>query len=507
MRQHIHTFARWLLVLAGVQVGSSLMAEVSLPAVFSDHAVLQQEKVTPIWGWAAAGEKVTVSIGGQSQSTVGGADGRWKIQMELLPSSQPVEMIVEGSNKLVIKDVLIGEVWLCAGQSNMVMTVAESKDYDLERKNASLPQIRMFTVLSGRAETKQEDCAASWVICTPESVGDFSAVGFFAARELNQTLQRPVGILNSSAGGTLIESWLDLETQKQCVELKAFFAQRERLMAEFDRDKAAAAYKVAMTKWKLAAEAAKAANHPPPRQPSDPYGSFLGAMNVGGLFNGKIAPLIPYAVRGIAWYQGESNAHPDRVPFYETQMRLLVTDWRSRWGEELPFVWVQLPNLAKKMPWAEIREAQLRCLDLPKTGMIVSIDAGESRDIHPKDKQTIGHRLAQWALGGVYQKEVAAVSGPIFERHEMRGREIVLHFRHANGGLKATSGELKGFIMAGENKAWKPAVARIEGNTVIVHSPQITKPVAVRYAWASDPVCNLFNHAGLPASPFRTDSW
>jgi hypothetical protein len=230
-------------------------------------------------------------------------------------------------------------------------------------------------------------------------------------------------------------------------------------------------------------------------------------MNVGGLFNGMIAPLVPYALRGMVWYQGESNAHLDRARFYEAQMRLLVTDWRARWGAELPFVWVQLPNLAKKMPWPEIREAQLRCLDLPQTGMVITIDAGESRDIHPKDKQTVGHRLAQWAMGAVYHLDVPAVSGPLVVAHEVRGHEVVVRFRHTNGGLAAKDGPLKGFIIAGVDRAWKPAEARIEGETVVVSSPKVAQPVAVRYAWAPDPACNLFNGAGLPASPFRTDDW
>lgn len=230
-------------------------------------------------------------------------------------------------------------------------------------------------------------------------------------------------------------------------------------------------------------------------------------MDVGGLFNGMIAPLIPYAVRGIAWYQGESNAHPDRTRFYETQLRLLVRDMRERWDTELPFVWVQMPNLNKKMPWPEIREAQLKCLDLPNTGMAITIDAGESKDTHPKDKQIVGHRLAQWALGHVYGEKVPSISGPLPAHHEIRGSQIIVHFHHADGGLMSKGGELKGFLTAGANRAWKPATARIEGDTVVIASPQVSKPVAVRYAWASDPVCNLFNAAGLPASPFRTDDW
>lgn len=482
-------------------------AEVRLPALFSDHMVLQQDTPVPVWGWAGAGEKVEVSIAGQTQDTTAGSDGKWQVKLTPLKSAQPLEMTVKGANTITVKDVLVGETWLCSGQSNMVMTVANSKDYEKERATATLPMIRMFTVASGRSKEIKDDCVGSWVVCSPDTVGAYSAVAFYFGRELQQHRGCSVGIINSSAGGTLIESWLNEDAQRASAALKPFFEQRERLMREFDRDAAEVTHQKSMSKWKLAADAAKAAGQPEPKLPSHPRSSFLGAMDVGGLFNGMIAPLIPYAVRGIAWYQGESNAHPDRTRFYETQLRLLVRDMRQRWGAELPFVWVQMPNLNKKMPWAEIREAQLKCLDLPNTGMAITIDAGESKDTHPKDKQTVGHRLAQWALGHVYGEKVPSISGPLPAGHEIRGSELVVRFHHADGGLVSKDGELKGFLMAGENRAWKPATARIEGDTVVVTSPQVSKPVAVRYAWASDPLCNLFNAAGLPASPFRTDDW
>lgn len=491
--------------LAALCFGMQAHAEVRLPALFSDHMVLQQETPVPVWGWAMAGEKVEVSIAGQVQSTTAGTDSKWQVKLAPLKSAQPLEMTVKGTNTITVKDVLVGEAWLCTGQSNMVMTVANSKDYEKERATAALPMIRMFTVASGRSKTAKDDCVGSWVVCSPDTVGAFSAVAFYFGRELQQRRGGAVGIINSSAGGTLIESWLNEDVQRACAELKPFFEQRERLMREFDREAAEASHQKSMAKWKLAADAARAAGQPEPKQPGHPRSSFLAAMDVGGLFNGMIAPLIPYSVRGIAWYQGESNAHPDRTRFYATQLRLLVRNMRERWGAELPFVWVQLPNLNKKMPWPEIREAQLKCLDLPNTGMAVTIDAGESLDIHPKDKQTVGHRLAQWALGRVYGEKLPSISGPLPAGHEIRGREVVVRFQHADGGLMSKDGELKGFVIAGENRAWKPATARIEGDTVVVSAPNVSKPVAVRYAWASDPVCNLFNGAGMPASPFRTD--
>lgn len=494
--------------IAGLCAASLARADVKLPALFSDHMVVQAGAEVPVWGWADPGERVTVSLAGQSLSVKTATNGRWMVRLaKLKPTGHPQTMTVTGRNALTVRDVLVGEVWLCAGQSNMVMPVSGAKDFERERAAAALPGIRMFTVGAGRAVTAQAACPGAWVVCAPESVGEFSATAFFFGRELHRSLNGAVGLINSSAGGTLIESWIDADAQRATPALAPYFAQREKLMAAFDRVAAAARHQEALMKWEAAVREAKAANQPPPRRPSDPLGSHLGAMDVGGLFNGKIAPLIPYALRGIVWYQGESNAHPDRARFYETQMRLLVRDWRARWGGELPVAWVQLPNLNKRMPWPEIREAQLKCLDLPKTGMAITIDAGESKDIHPKDKQTVGRRLAQWALGGVYGQKVAATSGPLPAGHEIRGGEIVLRFRHTDGGLVAKGGELKGFVIAGADRAWQAALARIAGDTVIVSTPSVRRPVAVRYAWAADPVCNLGNGAGLPASPFRTDDW
>ena len=228
----------------------------------------------------------------------------------------------------------------------------------------------------------------------------------------------------------------------------------------------------------------------------------------GGLFNGKIAPLIPYAIRGALWYQGEANTTPAKASLYEHQLALLVRDWRTRWGTELPFAWVQLPNfLGAGRDWPIVREAMLKTLALPKTGMAITIDVGEANDIHPKDKQTVGHRLAQWALGSVYAQKVAATSGPLPAGHEIRGREMILRFRHTEGGLVAQGGPLTGFVVAGADRKWAPAQARLVGNTVVISAPEVPAPVAARYAWENFPTCNLYNGAGLPASPFRTDDW
>lgn len=500
--------ARAIFFLGTLLAMALARAEVKLPALFSDHMVVQAGGPVPVWGWATPGESVTVSLAGQTRSTTTASDGKWRVTLgNLAATTQPQTLIVAGKNTLTVSDVLVGETWLCAGQSNMVMRVSEAKDFEHERVAATLPQIRMFTVAVNRMPRPQEDCPGAWIVCSPATVGEFSAVGYFFGRELHRTMGGAVGLINSSAGGTLIESWLSEDAQRATPALASFFTQREKLMAAFDKAAAAERYRAALAKWEAAVEQAKAANQPLPKKPGDPYESHLGAMNVGGLFNGKIAPLIPYALRGIVWYQGESNAAPERVPFYERQLRLLVQDWRKRWGSELPIAWVQLPNVKKTESYAFIREAQLKALDLPKTGMAITIDVGESRDLHPKNKQDVGARLAQWALGTVYGRDVAAISGPLPAGHEVRGGEILVRFCHAERGLVSKGGELKGFLIAGETRAWQPAQARIKGDTVLVSAPNVPQPVAVRYAWAADPVISLFNGAGLPASPFRTDDW
>ena len=501
-----------VLALFGLSTVNTVHADVRLPAIFSDHMVLQAEVALPVWGWAEPGEKVTVACAGQAKTTTTATDGTWKVTLDPLPARlEPAELAVNGMNALTVRDVLVGEVWLCSGQSNMAMSVSIAKDFERERAAAALPQLRMFTVASGRAETPQSDCVGKWVVCAPETVGAFSATAFYFGREIQRAQGGAVGLIHSSVGGTLIESWISGEAQLACPELSDFFAQREQRLASFDREATAAGYRQLLTKWEAAVQQAKAESKPLPTKPSDPISTHANINNVGGLFNGKIAPLIPYALRGIVWYQGESNTRPDRDLYYETQLRLLVRDWRTRWGSELPFAWVQLPNVKRTESWAVVREAQLKALDLPRTGMAITIDIGESRNLHPTNKQDVGKRLALWALGTVYGHKVVT-SGPLPAGHAIRGSEIVLRFKHADGGLVARDGTprdgaLKGFVIAGANRAWKPATARIEGDTVIVSSPAVSQPLAVRYAWAADPVGNFYNGAGLPASPFRTDDW
>jgi len=441
-------------------LGSSLCApaDVRLPALFSDHMVLQQGSTATVWGWADPREVITVAFAGQQQTTITAADGRWRVTLHKLKAGKPHTLTVTGNNSVVINDVLIGEVWLGSGQSNMAMPVSGARNFDFERTNSNLRQIRMFKVESPGATNAQTDCKGQWQVCSPETVGSFSATLFFFGRELCRALDAPVGLINSSVGATPIEAWISPEAQRACRDLQPHVAKLD---------------------------------------------SF------GGLFNGKIAPLIPYTIRGAVWYQGEANANSETgAHFYQYQLPLLIKDWRTRWGSNFPFAWVQLPNFGSRSNgWCLVREGMLKSLAVPHTGMAITVDIGDKWNIHPKNKQEVGRRLSLWALGAVYGKKVETTSGPIPDWHKLRGREFIVRFNHTDGGLVSRGADVRGFEMSGADKLWKPAQASIEGEKVIVSSHDVPAPVALRYSWRDNPDGNLYNGAGLPASPFRTDDW
>jgi sialate O-acetylesterase len=487
---------------------SSALADVRLPAIFSDHMVLQAQMPIRVWGWADPGETVTVSIGQTSRLAMPGKDGRWEVMLGKLQPGGPHSLLVRGRNSITIRDVLVGEVWLGSGQSNMAMTVNRCDDFEQEARAATFPLLRMFIERSNAADKPQSEPKGEWVVCSPDAVGTFSGTLYFFGRELHTTLGAPVGLINSSVGGTPIESWISPEAQKKSKALKPLFDAQAAAEAKFDAEAARAQHEKALERWKEAAAKAKADGKAAPRKPQDPIALRERKGNVGGLFNGKIAPLIPYTIRGAVWYQGEANTVAEKAAYYQHHLPLLVQDWRERWGYTFPFAWVQLPNyIGAGRDWPTVREAMLKTLSLPATGMAITMDIGDPKDIHPKNKQDVGKRLAMWALATVYGRKDVAASGPIADTHKVAGGRIEITFKHAHGGLQAKGGELKGFEIAGEDKAWKPAEARIDGDRVIVSGAEVKKPVAVRYAWENNPECNLFNGAGLPASPFRTKEW
>ena len=498
-----------LLVSSIVAVPSNLVADVKLATIFSNHMVLQRDKPVPIWGWADAGSKVTVSFADQVKTATTDDAGKWMVKLDPLKASEKPATLRVGSDRqdglLKVTDVLVGEVWLGSGQSNMAMTVSRALSFENEKANADFPKIRMFKESSGGADQPATDAKGTWTVCTPDDVGGFSATLYFFGRELHRKLGVPVGLINSSVGGTPIESWIAAEAQAATTELQESHAAAVEAYESFDYAKAEAQYEVALAQWKTRAAKAKAASKPTPRRPQSLAERHKRRSGPGGLFNGKIAPLIPFAIRGAVWYQGEANSQPGKGNLYQYQLPLLVQDWRERWGEDFPFAWVQLPNFERAGEgWMLVREGMLKTLRLPKTGMAITIDIGEANDIHPRNKQDVGRRLAFWALGDVYNFDVVT-SGPIPKSHKIKDGQVTIQFDHAKDGLIAEGGELKGFVIAGADGEWQPATAKINGVTVVVSHPEVSNPVAVRYAWKANPEVNLTNAAGLPASPFRTD--
>ena len=503
---------RFLALLLAVFIGGSSLfaASFRLAAPISDHMVLQREKPVAVWGWADAGESVTVAFAGQSKSATADADGKWMLKLDALKASaEPRTLVVTGKDghKLEVKDVLVGEVWLGSGQSNMAMNVQSSNNFDAEKAAAQYPLIRHYQETSTHAEQPQAEGKGSWKACTPDNVGGFSAVLYFFGREIHKEVGVPVGLVNTSVGGTPIESWVSAETQSSDPETKAIFDGQLKAYQGFDAVKATALFEKQLAAWKIAAAKAKAAKTDLPRKPVDPiaWRKFKGGP--AGLYNGKVVNLVPYTLRGMLWYQGEGNAGNPAV--YKKQLSQLVTSWRTSWQDEVPFAWVQLPNFTSPGEgWPRIRESMMKTLELPKTGMAITIDLGDAKDIHPKNKQDVGKRLSFWALGTVYGKNVLAISGPLPAGSSISGNAITVSFKHTNGGLMSMNGAaLTGFQVAGEDKQWKAAEAKIVGETVVVSSPEVAQPAAVRYAWKDWPEYSLANGAGLPASPFRTDDW
>ena len=500
-------------VTAALALGISALtaADFRLAAPLSDHMVLQREKPAAVWGWADAGEAVTVRFAGQTKSTTAGADGKWTLKLDALTASaEPRTLDVTGAagHKVEVKDILVGEVWLGSGQSNMAMTVQRSNNFDAEKAAANYPLIRHYREASTHSASPAAEGKGAWQACTPENVGDFSAVLYFFGREIHREVGVPVGLINTSVGGTPIESWVSAEVQASDPETKANFDAQLKAYLAFDESKAPELFQKQTAIWKAAAAKAKAEGKvfvtPAPR---DPLAMRKLKGGPAGLFNGKVVNLVPYTLRGMLWYQGEGNAGNSGL--YHKQLSQLVTSWRTLWNDEVPFAWVQLPNYTSPGEgWPRVRESMLKTLVLPKTGMAITIDLGDAKDIHPKNKQDVGKRLSFWALGTVYGKQVAAVSGPLPTEALFKDNTVTVSFQHTNGGLKTLSpAGLTGFQISGEDQQWEVAEAKIVGETVVVSSPAVSRPAAVRYAWKDWPATSLANGAGLPASPFRTDDW
>ncbi len=498
------------LVLLNLGFTTLFAADLRLGSPFSEHMVLQREKPVAVWGWADAGESVIVAFAGQTKTATAGTDGKWSLKLDALKASaESRTFTVTGKDgrKVEVKDVLVGEVWFGSGQSNMEMAVGSANNFEAEKAAANFPLIRYYGESSGPAEKPQAEGKGSWQVCTPATVRRFSATLYFFGREIHHEIGVPVGLICAAAGATHIESWVSAETQSSDPETKAEYDAQLNGWGNLDEAKMKADYPEKLAAWKLAVEQGKAGSKEKPWAPEAMIAHIKRKGPPAGLYNGKVFNLAPFTLRGILWYQGESNA--GNPGLYHKQLSQLVMSWRTLWNDELPFAWVQLPNFtAPGEGWPRMREAMLKTLKLPKTGMAITIDIGDIKNIHPTNKQEVGRRLSLWALGTVYGKSVPAISGPLPADSSFNSNAITVTFKHANGGLKTKAGgPVKGFQIAGADQQWKPATIKIEGDKVVISSPDIASPVAVRYAWQDYPDCNLYNGADLPASPFRTDDW
>lgn len=501
---------------------SLLLAELTVPHFFSDHMVLQRERPAAIWGKADANAEVKISFKGKTATTKAAADGKWRTTLETgKADSKGATLTISSAGKNIeISDILVGEVWFASGQSNMQFNMKATQSYAPLIQQSNHPGLRMFNAALCAAREPQEDIAGKWSAASPETVPSYSAVAFFFARKLHLELGIPVGVIHSSWGGKPVETFTSREALNTLPGTKALVDAAIKADAEFDAEKAKAAYKTQYEKWKVQKEAfdKKPANERGalPKQPMPPKPALETEGKPGVLYNAMIHPFVGYTMRGAIWYQGEANANFVAVPYDQT-LPLMINDWRKRWADDFSFYFVQLanfkaPSTAPGTPdgWALLQDRMRLILDTtPKTGMAVANDVGDAKDIHPKNKKDPGERLALWALAKDYGKELI-YSGPLYQKHEVVKNAIRVTFAHAGDGLKARDGgALKRFEIAGSDKVWHWAEAKIDGkDAVLLSSPQVKQPVAVRYAWASNPEgANLVNSTGLPASVFRTDDW
>ncbi|MEZ6149689.1 MAG: sialate O-acetylesterase [Pirellulaceae bacterium] len=503
-RSHSLRTARGVLALCITMLLTCLLAEhsraeVSLPSIFSDHMVLQRDQANKVWGKATPAEKVTVKIAEQSQSITADDNGLWHVMLQPLPVGGPLELSVSSdSNEVKISDVLVGEVWICSGQSNMQWNVGNSTNADLERLAADHPNLRMINFPQvGTQEPVWDHPNSKWMICTPETVGSFSAVGYFFGRQLLETLDVPIGMINNAWGGSACEAWISRENLEEAGKYSKMLEQYDDMAARFE---------TLSTKKDLTEDEQK--------QLKKLNSTLHGNHRPANIYNGVLKSHLGYGIRGAIWYQGESNA--GRAYQYRELFPLMISSWRAEWGQgDFPFYWVQLADFMAEKPepadsaWAELREAQTMTESkLKHTGEAVIIDIGEGKDIHPKNKVEVGMRLSRLALHDVYGIQIANRS-PQYKSMEKAENKIVLSFDHVDGGWRPfDTNEPVGFSVAGEDKKFVWADAKIlEDGRIEVSSDAVANPVAVRYAWADNPVCNMFDGAGLPLTPFRTDDW
>lgn len=481
--------------------------ELFMPSIFGDAMIVQRDKPIHVWGWTEPGTDVEITLADQTARGTADASGRFDLEIGSLPAGGPHEMNVRaGGESKTFADVLVGEVWICSGQSNMQWSVGQSDDGDLESLSAKYPNMRIISVPQVGTQEPQRDFSGSWSAVTPETVKDFSAVGYFFGRQLHQTLDVPIGLIDNAWGGSAAEAWVPNEVLAADGRFDALMDRWEKRMADYDFDAQVRKWQRDRQAW---IDAGKKGNFR-----GRPRDDGAGNQRPANIYNGVLKPTIGYTIRGVIWYQGESNS--SRAYQYRDLFPLMIQTWRDEFGQgDFPFYWVQLADFMAEQTgpedsaWAELREAQTMTLDkLPNTGEAVIVDVGEGRDIHPRNKQTVGKRLARLALKNDYGIDVQAAS-PRYREMTVDGSKVTLKFDHVDGGLYTFDvNEPIGFTIAGEDQAFVPAKAKlIDKETIEVSSPDVAEPVAVRYGWANNPVVNVQSRAGLPLTPFRTDQW
>lgn len=468
--------------------------------LFGDGMVLQRERPCPVWGQAAPGDEIHVTIGGQTKSVRAGADGRWMVRLDPLAAGGPHEVTVAGAQVVTFRDVLVGEVWLAAGASNMEMPLKAARTAQTQSDEDAIAKVRFFQAPKASADDPVAEISGVWKSARTEAAGDFSAVAYYFARDLQRMFQVPVGILQASADDTRSDQWMSIRALRKTRGGRGTAALYEATKGNYAL--AVARYQRSVER---AEEARKNGQPVPPVLPEPPKSDMVSDQ-----WNARIAPMIPYALRGAIFYQGEAEV--SRSFAYESILPGLIQSWRDDWGQgDFPFGYVQLanfgprPDVAPNSLWAQFRDSQRKTLSVPNTGMVVAIDLGEETTERPRNKEDVGARLALWAGSQVYGRNLV-FSGPLYDSMRIEGDRIRIVFKNVGGGLRA-DGKLCGFRISGDFRMFVDADAEINGDTVLVSSPGLRWPAAVRYGWADNPNCNLTNKEGLPATPFRTDSW
>ena len=491
--------------LVGFVAAAAASAEVKLPHLLSDHAVLQRDAPIHIWGWADPGETVTVRFHDQTRTTTADDLGKWSLWLMPEKAGGPFTLTASGSGGgtgVTLSDLLVGDVWLASGQSNMEMPLsgfpgnAVVKNANDEIAHATLPTVRLLRLEHATSEFPLNDISATWTECNPQTAAEFSAVAYFFGREINQKEKVPVGLIDTTWGGTPVESWISLMGISSDAGLMPLFRSRA-IFAENLADDAAM-----RAKEKRERDTAEAAHQPPPQPHWHPDPA---SFEPAALYNAMIAPETRYTIKGVIWYQGETNSNPERAALYVKEFPALIADWRREWGEgAFPLIYVQISNFySPNEDWGTIRDAQRRTLAVANTGMAVTLDVGTKDNVHPPDKQTVGARLALAARATVYGERGLEYSGPLFREATIEGSSMRVWFDHAESGLTSESAPA-GFEIAGADGKFVPATAKIDGATAVVQAAGIAHPKYVRYGWAGWTDANLFNKDRLPASTFTS---